>query len=158
MFTPLFFLDRVLIFILSLGGFICSIAVAASCEFYHFDSITDGPWAGLEPPFPNTTIAANVGLFKYEVTDSTEPGEEDGGCKAIDGRFKDFSEGNGLWEAAQYCAVFATITSGLAFFINLFEAFCCSFYCSFIFACTLLWIAGALQACTFMVLGGGDFW
>jgi hypothetical protein len=157
MLTP-FFLDRAIIFILSLGGFICSLAAAASCEFYNFDTTTSTPWPGLEPPFTKTTIAANVGLFKYEVTESTEPEEADEGCNAIDDRFTNFSGKNDLWEAAQYCSFFAMISSGLAFFINLFEAIFCSFFCSFIFACTLLFIAGALQASTFMVLGGGDFW
>jgi hypothetical protein len=154
MFTP-FFLDRTLVFLLSIGGIICSALAASSCDFFHFDSIDNRPWPGLEPPF-NNTIAADVGLFNYEITDSTELSDLNEGCIAYDGRFSDFPKGHELWEAAQWCALFALITSGLAFLINLFEAICCSFFCSFIFACTLLWIAGVLQACTFMVLGGGD--
>jgi hypothetical protein len=111
----------------------------------------------LEPPY-DSTIGADIGLFSYEITDSTEPADLREGCIAFDGRFSNFSEGNALWEAAQWCAVFSFVTSALAFFINLLEVICCSFYCSFFFASTLLWIAGALQACTFMVLGGGEFW
>jgi hypothetical protein len=152
-----FFHDRALIFILSLGGTICAIVVARSCEFYSFESITNSPWPGLEDPFTNA-VSATVGLFSYEITESTLPGEENLGCKAYDGRFSDFPEGNGLWEAAQYCAVFAFITSAFALLIILFETICCSFYCSFIFASTLLMMAGALQACTFMVIGGADVW
>jgi hypothetical protein len=154
--TP-FFLDRITVFILSLGGIICAGVAASSCEFYHFDTISERPWQGMEPPFEDA-LAANIGLFNYEITDSTRLTDLEEGCTGFDGRFSDFPEGNALLEAAQYCAVFAMITSALAFLINLAEAICCSFFCSFIFACALLWIAGALQACTFMVLGGGEFW
>jgi hypothetical protein len=111
----------------------------------------------LEPPYAST-IGADVGLFSSEITDSAEPADLREGCIAFDDRFADFSEGNALWEVAQWCAVFAFVTSGLAFFINLFEVICCSFYRSFIFAFTLLFLAGGLQACTFLVLGGADFW
>jgi hypothetical protein len=152
-----FFHNRALIFILSLGGAIIAIVVASSCEFYSFQSITNRPWPGLEEPFTNA-VSATVGLFSYEITESTEPGEENLGCKAFDGRFSDFPEGNELWEAAQYCVVFAFLTSVFALLINLFEMICCSFFCSFIFASTLLLMAGALQACTFMVIGGADAW
>jgi hypothetical protein len=137
---------------------ICSGVAAFSCHFFHFESVdNERPWPGLEDPF-NNTIGADIGLFSYEITDSLDPRDLDEGCQTFDDRFRDFTQGNALWEAAQYCAVFALITSLIAFFINLFELFCCSFYCSFIFASTLLLIAGGLQACTFMVLGGGDFW
>jgi hypothetical protein len=152
-----FFLDRTLVFILSIGGAICSGLASFSCEFYHFESVDNRPWPGLEPPY-KSTIGADIGLFSYQITDSIEPADVREGCVAFDGRFRDFSEGNALWEAAQWCAVFAFVTGGLASYVNLCETICCSFCCSFIFACTLLFLAGGLQACTFMVLGGADFW
>jgi hypothetical protein len=143
MFTP-FFLDRILVFLLSLGGIICSALAASSCEFFHFYSYSHDPWPGLEPPF-NDAIAANVGLFMYEITDSTELSDLNEGCIAYDRRFSEFPEGNALLEGAQWCALFAMIASGLAFLTNLFEAVCCSFFCSYIFACTLLCVAGVLH-------------
>jgi hypothetical protein len=152
-----FFLNRIFVFILSAGGATCSGLASFSCQFYHFEAVNNTPWSGLEPPY-DSAIGADIGLFTYQITDSTDSADLGEGCIAFDGRFSDFSEGNGLWEAAQWCALFAFATSGLAFFINLLELIGCSFYCSFIFACTLLWIAGALQACTVMVLGGNDYW
>jgi hypothetical protein len=151
------FLDRTLIFLLAIGGVICAGVVVRSCNFYHFNSHSGRPWPGLEPPF-NNTVGANIGLFSYEITHSTELSELYLGCIDFDNKFSQFSEGNSYWQAAQYCAVFAFFTSCLAILINLFEVIFCSFYCSFIFASMLLMLAGVLQACTFMVLEGIEFW
>ena len=105
-------------------------------------------------------IAANVGLFNYEISYSIDPSDLNEGCIAYDGgRFSYFSEGN---------AEFMGGCSGLHSLCHDHEWSClfnqlvggdfCSFFCSFIFACKLLWIAGVLQVCTLMVLGGSDFW
>jgi hypothetical protein len=148
------------------GAIALSFLAALDCKFYSFENVdpTGTAWDGLKPPF-QSTLGADIGLFSYRITDSSDPVDIMDECVEFNERFRDFQlddssnrGGSAAWVAAQFCALFAMILGGLAWFVNLFETCFCSFYCSFLIGSILLLLAGGLQACTFLIFADNDFW
>ena len=141
-------------------GFLLSLLAALSCTFFSFENVTGEPWVGLTPPF-DSTISANIGLFKYEITNSLEPMEmiDDGECVPYENILSDLTgQGVEMWVASEFCAVVAVVLSGLAFIVNLVEVICCNYPFSCLLPAIMLFIAFVMQVCTFLVFGRSEFW
>jgi hypothetical protein len=143
-----------------------SFLAALDCKFYSFQNVdpTGIAWDGLKPPF-NSTLAADIGLFSYRIDDSSDPSDVMDECAEYCGRFRTFrmhhSSTRGSspgWIAAQFCALFSVLFGGLAWFVNLIETCCCSFYGSFLIGSILLLMAAGFQGCTFLIFADNDFW
>lgn len=140
------------------GGATCSFFAGFACEFFKWRTIDGEPIDGIEvPPEFEFATAGEIGLFGYKITES-ERWQDIDGCQRFDDNFTNLDFGGGLHEASQWCAILAFIFACISFFVNLLEMIVCSFFCSFMFAATFLFLAAGFQAATFMVLGDADFW
>ena len=135
-----------------------SLLAAMSCSFFSFENVTGEPWIGLTPPF-DSTIAADIGLFRYEITNSLDVTEMTGECVSYENVLTDLTgQGVELWVAAEFCAIIALVLSGLAFFVNLIEVICCNYPFSCLIAAIMLFAAFVMQLCTFLAFGRSEFW
>jgi hypothetical protein len=144
-----------MVFLLGGGAVACSVFAARSCEFFSYESLDGEPWEGFEPPFKDV-IKASVGLFRYSLqTDGTSIkfGDE---CVGYS-NWSNVGTSN-LFQAAQWCAVFAPWAGGLAWSMNLFEFCCCEMFGSFFITSSLFFAAAILQGCSFFVFGDTNFW
>ena len=129
---------------------------ALRCDMFSFRT-KDGNPIGIAPPY-TSTIAADIGLFGYRITESADPADVTNSCVRFNQRLANFHGGNSLWEAAQWCAVLAVSMAGFASLVNIMEIFCCNYAGSFFVAAFFLFLSFAAEGCTFMVLGGADYW
>ena len=107
-----------------------------------------------DPPF-NTVLAANVGIFKYQVLEYVDGGSS--GCVQYDDRFAQ-QKGYPSVATAQFCALIAPIIAGLAIFSSLFETCACNFPGSYIISSSLFLAAAGIQAGTFTMVADPAFW
>lgn len=133
-----------------------------SCDFYHVESVTGQPWEGMNPNLANA-ISVDMGLFKYRITESTNPTEvklTSGRCASYGGRFQrlDFHKNDEFWSAAQAVAVYAPVVGFFGILLSIVEACCCSFFGSSIFPGLFFFGATALQSCTFLIFGKSEYW
>ena len=151
-------LHRSCVFLCTLVGFILSLVAALSCRFFSFENVTGKPWIGLEPPF-DSTIAADIGLFRYEITNSLDEADMTGGCVNNERNLADLTgQGAELRVTAQFCAILALVLSGLAFVVNLIEVICCNYPFSCLIPASMLFVSFVMQVCTFLIFGRSEFW
>jgi hypothetical protein len=119
---------------------------------------TDGnpPDDAEDPPF-NTVLAANVGIFNYEVIQLANGGTRDFGCVAYDDKFAK-QTGYPSIATAQFCALIAPIIASFAVFAALFDVCVCQFPGSFVISTVLFLAAAAIQAGTFTLIADPAFW
>mmetsp|Transcript_77075 Transcript_77075/g.115934 ORF Transcript_77075/g.115934 Transcript_77075/m.115934 type:complete len:353 (-) Transcript_77075:82-1140(-) len=155
---------RMFLLLLSGGGLALSLLAGFSCEFFSFENSSGGPWIGLVPPFDGT-IAADIGLFSYRITDSIIPAEETESCTRYDDMFFELSRNNeggsnnnnnnngmgNLWITAQICAVAAVTAGGLAFLYILLETVSPCLSYPWLIPAFLLFVAFGCQCCTFLI-------
>ena len=146
-----------MVFIIAAAGIILSWLASDTCEFLGFENEQGVPWRDLNPPF-DTAVAANVGIFKYEILDSPDGAEVTDGCVSYDGRFFDLIDDQEALVAAQCCAVAAPVLAGLGVIIVLLETCLCNFPGSFVFPATLFIAACGVQAGTFSVIAEPSLW
>ena len=139
------------VFTLGLAGIICSIYAAKTCEFISFHNGAGVPWKDLQPPFQQA-VAANVGIFQYQVTISGSGGTTNRGCTPYPDKFAGMSHNYPSLVAAQVCAIIAPIMAGFAMIANLFECCTCNFPGSFVVGSFLFLIATGIQAGTFSMI------
>lgn len=134
----------------------CSWSAATTCEFISFKD-TDGnpPDRAEDPPF-NIALAANVGIFKYEITEFVNR-DGSSGCIKFDDRFAQ-QQGYPSVATAQFCALIAPIMAALAIFATLFDFCACNFPGSYLISSLLLLIASGVQAGTFTMVADPAFW
>jgi hypothetical protein len=131
---------------------------AFSCAFFSFASTRGTPWIGLVPPF-DSTIAADLGLFRYRITDSTNEAEERSFvCTRYDEFFRDFKDASQLWIVAQFCQVFAVVLGGMGWMFCVIETTCRHASCPFLLLSVLIFGAFVLQGCTFLIFLETEFW
>ena len=148
---------RLAVLVLAVVGIILSWVGSQTCEFLSFKNLQDVPWRELEPPF-DTAIAANVGIFKYEILDSPNADDITDGCVSYDDKYFDLVDTQEALVAAQICAVVAPVLAGVALLINLLEACLCNFAGSFVFTSTLFLAASGVQAGTFSMIAEPSLW
>jgi hypothetical protein len=119
---------------------------------------TDGnpPDDAEDPPF-NTVLAANVGIFNYEVLQLADGGTGDFGCVPYDDKFTR-QTGYPSIATAQFCALIAPIFGSLAIFATLFDLCACKFPGSFLISTVLFLVAASIQAGTFTLIADPAFW
>ena len=138
-------------------GIILSWIGSNTCEFLSFENLEGVPWRELEPPF-DTAIAANVGIFNYEILDSPNADDISDGCIAYDDKFFGLVETQEALAAAQICAVVAPVLAGTSLLLNLAESCICNFAGSFVFTSTLFIAAAGVQAGTFSMIAEPSLW
>jgi hypothetical protein len=110
-----------------------------------------------DPPF-DRAIAANVGIFRYEITEIVNGGGPGtNGCVSYDDTFAQ-QNGYPSLATAQFCAMIAPIIAGLAVFANLFDFCVCNFPGSYLITSLLFLTAAGIQAGTFTLLADPVFW
>jgi len=151
---------RTLAFLLIGCAIACTIVTCVRCDFYEFTTIDGRPSSQLDPPFASATVV-EIGVFKYRIVDSSDPGQEMDACREFANLFQEFDSGTGsgnnYWAAAQIIMVIAALAGSLAFCTNFVEVICCNFYCSHMVTSTLLFIAGILQGCSFLLFADHTF-
>ena len=145
------------VLLLGIVGIILSRIGSATCEFLSFENLEGVPWKELKPPF-DTAIAANVGIFNYEILDSPNADDITGECIAYEDKFFDLAETQEALVAAQICAVVAPVLAGVALLLNLMEACMCNFAGSFVFTSSLFIAAAGVQAGTFSMIAEPSLW
>jgi hypothetical protein len=129
---------------------VLSVASARTCEFISISSKEDGG----DPPF-DTAIVANVGIFSYEILESSSTTD---GCVDYEETFGDLSDTYPSLTAAQYSAYFAPIIGGVALVVIVFDTLVCTFRGGFYMIGTPLFaLAAGIQAGTFSILAGGEY-
>jgi hypothetical protein len=88
-----------------------------TCEFISFDNSSGNPRQNLEPPF-DQAVAANVGIFNYEILESIS-GTKTDGCVNYENGFLEINEMYTALTASQFCALLAPIFGGFGVFFNL---------------------------------------
>lgn len=127
-----------------------------TCEFISFQD-TDGnpPDRAEDPPF-NNALSANVGIFKYEITEfPNRLGTS--GCIKYDDRFAQMT-GYPSVATAQFCALIAPIMAGLGIFATVADFCACNFPGSYLISSVLFLLAGTIQAGTFTMVADPAFW
>ena len=150
-------IHRVGVLLLGIVGIILSRIGSATCEFLSFENLEGVPWRELKPPF-DTAIAANVGIFNYEILDSPNAADITDGCIPYEDKFFDLAENQEALVAAQICAVVAPVLAGCALLLNLMEACMCNFAGSFVFTSSLFIAAAGVQAGTFSMIAEPSLW
>ena len=150
-------INRVAVLGLGIVGIILSWVGSRTCEFLSFENSEGVPWRELEPPF-DTAIAANVGIFNYEILDSPNADDITDGCIAYDDNFFGLVDTQEALAAAQICAVVAPVLAGVSLLLNLMEACFCNFPGSFVFTSTLFIAASGVQAGTFSMIAEPSLW
>jgi hypothetical protein len=137
------------VFVFGLIAIVCSGKAANTCEFISFENTSGTPWQKLQPPF-NTAIAANVGIFKYEILESSS-GTETNGCVPYEERFLGMKDTYEALASAQLCALLAPIFGGLGVFLNLVwdESLVAGIFCL---------AAAGIQAGTFSMVADPSIW
>jgi hypothetical protein len=137
------------LFVFGLIAIVCSGHSASTCEFISFENTSGKPWQNLKPPF-DTAIAANVGIFKYEILESIS-GTETNGCVNYEDRFLGMKDTYEALASAQLCALLAPIFGGLGIFLNLV-------WDQYLVAGTLCLAAAGVQAGTFSMVADPSIW
>eukprot|EP00980_Cylindrotheca_fusiformis_P014362 scaffold3827_cov179-Cylindrotheca_fusiformis.AAC.26 len=124
-----FIASKVLLIVLLLStvGIFASILTVFSCQFFTYRTIDGMLWEGLDAPFDELPKAA-VGLFFYsqETTTSRQPVFGDS-CE----KYPDWQEAgqNAVFQAAQWCCIFAPVAAFLAWVQVLLEMVWCLLAC-----------------------------
>lgn len=140
----------------AIAAIICSWRAARTCEFISFVD-TDGnpPDFAEDPPF-NNVIAANVGIFRYEVT-QFQNGADPTGCEPYEERWAK-QQGYPSLATAQFCAIIAPCFAVAGAFAALVDLCVCNFAGSFGAGSLFLLVASGVQAGTFTVIADPVFW
>jgi hypothetical protein len=128
---------------------VCSGKAASTCEFISLENTSGKPWQNLQPPF-DTAIAANVGIFKYEILESIS-GAETNGCVNYEDRFIGLKNTYEALVSAQFCALLAPIFGGLGVLLNVV-------WDEYLVAGTLCFAAACIQAGTFSMVADPSIW
>lgn len=149
-------LRRCIAFSLAVTGLILSWTASHTCDFISFlDSDGDPPDDAADPPF-NQAFGANVGIFRYEITQSAG-GVGGTGCIPYDDRFADQQAYPSL-ASAQFCAVIAPCFAALGAFLIIVDCCVCNFSGSFTFASLVLLVGSGVQAGVFTLIADPVFW
>lgn len=147
---------RLLAVCFAITGIILSWLASKTCEFISFrDSDGDPPDFAQDPPF-NQAMAANVGIFRYEITQFVNGGGSSE-CIAYDDRWAQ-QQGYPSVATAQFCALFGPIFAVLGIFAVMFDICVCNFPGSFMIGALFLLLASGLQAGTFTMVADPVFW
>ena len=138
-------------FVFGLIAIVCSGKAARTCEFISFENTSGKPWLNnnLQPPL-DTAIAANMGIFRYEILESIT-GTETNGCVNYEDRFIGMKDTYEALASAQFCALVAPIFGGLGVFLNVV-------WDVSIVAGMLCLAAAGVQAGTFSMVADPSIW
>lgn len=133
---------------------ILSWSASRTCQFISFrDTDSDPPDRAEDPPF-NRAMAANVGIFRYQIVESVNGGS--GECVEYEDRWGQL-QGYPSVATAQFCSLLAPLMAVLGIFSALLDICVCTFPGSFMTASFFFLLASGLQAGTFVIVADPVF-
>jgi hypothetical protein len=153
--TP--FLSRSLTVILAFVGIILSWMASQTCEFISYlDEDGTPPDSAEDPPF-NLAVAADVGIFHYEITQHEAGTTGLGGCIPYELRFASQQDYPSL-ATAQICAVIGPCFAAFGAIFTLMDFCVFNFPGSFTVASLFLLVGSGVQAGVFTLIADPVFW
>jgi len=140
---------------LTVAGIVLSWRASHTCEFISFVDSDGSPPDGADAAPFNRAIAANIGIFRYEITEMVGGGETD--CLPYRLRFSEQQDYPSLG-TAQFCAVIGPCFAVLGGFLTLVECFVCNGRGSFMLASLFHLVGAGIQAGVFTLVADPAFW